>query len=311
MNWQKKGQIYKSKGKFEWDRTHAQAASAIKLNNNRIRIYFSTRDKKNRSRPTFIDVSSNNLKKVVYIHDEPILELGCAGSFDDSGIMPTWVLRNKDEIWLYYIGWNVRNTVPYHNSIGLAYSEDGINFEKKFEGPIIHRNNLEPYFTSTPCVLKEDNRWTCWYLSCTNWEEINGRLEPFYHIKYAHSSDGINWKQNGNIAIDYKDKYEGGISRPTVILDNGIYKMWYSYRKKTNYRKNKNFSYRIGYAESKDGVSWIRKDELAGIDVSNSGWDSEMIEYPYVFKHNEKLIMIYNGNKFGKSGFGYAELSER
>ena len=52
--------------------------------------------------------------------------------------------------------------------------------------------------------------------------------------------------------------------------------MWYSYR---------GDAYRIGYAESVDGLEWERKDEEAGIDVSADGWDSEMIEYPCVFEH--------------------------
>jgi len=46
----------------------------------------------------------------------------------------------------------------------------------------------------------------------------------------------------------------------------------------------------------------------AGIDVSQDGWDSQMIEYPHIAKINNKYIMFYCGNEFGKNGFGYAEL---
>lgn len=66
--------------------------------------------------------------------------------------------------------------------------------------------------------------------------------------------------------------------------------------------------YRLGYAESKDGVNWIRKDNEIGIDVSADGWDSEMICYPAVVKTNNKTFLFYNGNNNGASGFGYAEL---
>ena len=75
--------------------------------------------------------------------------------------------------------------------------------------------------------------------------------------------------------------------------------MWYSCR---------GSAYRIGYAESNDGLEWERKDEEAGIDVSQDGWDSEMIEYPCVFQHGGSWYMLYNGNGYGASGIGLAVL---
>ena len=65
-------------------------------------------------------------------------------------------------------------------------------------------------------------------------------------------------------------------------------------------------NYRIGYAESEDGIAWERKDDEVGIDISESGWDSEMIEYPFVFEHKGRKHMLYNGNEYGKEGIGYA-----
>ena len=111
---------------------------------------------------------------------------------------------------------------------------------------------------------------------------------------------------NGEKIIDFKNKYEYALSRPTVIKDGlNDYKMWYSFRAQKEID-----TYRIGYSESKDGINWIRKDEEAGIDVSNTGWDSEMICYPYVFDHKGRRYMFYNGNHYGKSGFGLAVLEE-
>jgi hypothetical protein len=68
--------------------------------------------------------------------------------------------------------------------------------------------------------------------------------------------------------------------------------------------------YRIGYAESDDGINWQRKDDKVGIDVSDEGWDSEMVAYPYVFEHDGEKYMLYNGNGYGETGFGYAVLEE-
>jgi hypothetical protein len=179
-----------------------------------------------------------------------------------------------------------------------------------FEGPVINTIKTEPYFNGTAYVICNDGIWQVWYLSCTKWEMINGKPEPFYNIKYAESENGIDWKREGIVAIDYKNDTEGGIVSASVIRETGKYRMWYGYRAAADYRTDRNQSYRIGYAESADGKKWIRMDEIAGIDVSTEGWDSEMISYPYVIKYKEKKIMFYNGNGFGRTGFGYAELEE-
>lgn len=77
--------------------------------------------------------------------------------------------------------------------------------------------------------------------------------------------------------------------------------MWYAVRGE---------HYIIGYAESNDGYTWTRKDHLAGINVSESGWDSEMIEYPFIFDHKDNRYMFYNGNGYGRTGIGLAILSK-
>ena len=137
-----------------------------------------------------------------------------------------------------------------------------------------------------------------WYVSCEGW--IHADL-PKYNIKLATSNDGINWKQPGIVCLDFKDENETALARPCIIKEDGIYKMWLSY-------KTLEQTYRIGYAESSDGISWKRKDDEVTITVSNSGWDSEMIEYPYVFIHNGKKYMAYNGNGYGENGAGLAVL---
>jgi predicted GH43/DUF377 family glycosyl hydrolase len=144
-----------------------------------------------------------------------------------------------------------------------------------------------------------------WYVSGTHWKVIDGRPEPFYHIKYATSSDGVDWKRDGIVCIDY-DEFTEGISRPCIIKRDDEYLMFYSFRNNSNYRNNSSNSYRIGYAISKDGIAWIRKDLQIGIALSESGWDSQMMAYPYVVPFQGRMYMFYNGNGFGQSGFGYA-----
>ena len=280
------------------------------VDTNVLRIYFSTRDQQGRSLPTYIEVEADNPQKILYVNDKPFLSLGRLGTFDDNGIMPIWIVDYHDKKYLYYIGWNPQVTVSYRLAIGLAISDDGgRSFTKYADGPICDRAVDEPYFNTAPSVLVDGDTWKMWYISCTHWEIINEWPEPFYHVKYAESSNGIDWDKTGLVCIDYDDFTEG-IARPCVFREDEKYKMFYSYRNATAYRTNPEHSYRLGYAESMNGLQWERKDDEVGIRRSQHGWDSEMIEYCYFYKHKQKKYLFYNGNGFGKSGFGYAVLDE-
>lgn len=303
--WEKKGFIYNVNGEFEWNRSHAQVP-VVDILSDSLRIYYATRDAEGKSNISFIEVDKVNPQKIIYENKQPLFSFGNLGTFDDSGIMPSSIINVGKKKYLYYIGWTTRQTVPYQNAIGLAVSEDGgITFSKISEGPIISVNNIEPYFSGTSYVMFDSGVYKMWYLSCIKWEVFEGKPEPIYNIKYAESIDGICWNQTGKVAIQLNDD-EGGLVSASVIKRDGIYKMWFGKRKKSDYRTNTENTYRIGYAESIDGINWVRKDDCAGIDIATDGWDSEMISYPYVFKNDNDLVMLYNGNGFGKTGFGYA-----
>jgi hypothetical protein len=305
--WEKKGLIYLPNGNLAWQVSHAQLPIADRVSDGVLRIYFGTRDAQNRTVTTYLEVEADNPQHILYAHDQPVLGLGELGCFDDSGAMPSWIVNVNGRKYLYYIGWNTGVTVAYRNAIGLAVSEDGgQNFSRLYRGPIVDRSKTEPHFCAAPCVLREGDLWRMWYLSCLRWVLYNGRSEPIYHIKYAESTDGVNWQRQGIVAIDFKSPDEAGIVRSSVLHEGNLYKMWYSYRQLQDYRTNRQTSYRIGYAESQDGVYWVRRDDLAGIDVSAHEWDAEMIAYPYVYTHGGQTYMLYNGNGFGRSGFGYA-----
>lgn len=310
MKWIKKGLIFCPNGQYEWNTSYASVPT-VDIIDDRARIYYASRDTQNRTHISFIEVKANKPEEILYIHEQPIISPGTPGMFDDCGAMPSMLINRGNEKWLYYLGWNVRNTVPYHNAVGLAISKDqGISFEKFSEGPLFDRSPADPYFSGVPYILIENGLWRMWYLSSTRWVEFHGNMEPYYHIKYAESSDGIHWKREGRVAIDFKDKHECGIVRACVLKDKAVYKMWYSHRNLTDYRSKKENSYRIGYAESSDGLVWQRLDDSVGITISEQGWDSEMIEYPYIYDYDGRRYMIYNGNKFGQTGFGYAMLEK-
>jgi len=308
--WQKKGLLFKI-GNYINDTivSHAAIPFALQIKDDLYRIYFSARNKNGKSLPYFIDamISDGNIK----LNDKisgPFMSLGDLGTFDDSGIMPSCVVTNNDKLFMYYIGWNPQISVSYRLSIGLAISSDnGLTFSRYSKGPISDRSVEEPFFNTAPYVLIENGIWRMWYISCTEWKIINSYPEPKYHVKYCESNDGINWTKKGIVCIDFDSNAEA-IGRPCVLFENGLYKMYYSYRKIQDYRTNPLNSYQIGYAESLDGVCWKKMNHLVGISKSKNkkGWDGQMMEYCHVFEHLGVKYMLYNGNSFGKFGFGYA-----
>ncbi len=308
MKWEKKGFLFNIDKNSNWAYSHCHKPTPLILDDNTLRIYFGVRDKSHHTRTTFIDVDVSDLDnlKVIYIHDKPVVDLGKIGAFDDSGANVSSVIRKGNDIYMYFIGWNPSTTVHTRNSIGLAISIDnGLTFERPFDGAVLDRSKDEPYYTGAVDVIKENDVWKMWYTSGSEWKIINDKPEIFYHIKYATSINGIDWERNNITCIPPTNDYEA-TARPSVIKDDGIYKMWYSKRDLMNFRSDKKHSYRPGYAESKDGILWERQDEKLGLELSDTGWDSEAIAYPYVIKIKNKLIMFYNGNGFGKTGFGYA-----
>jgi len=260
------------------------------------RVYCSGRDSENRSLIGYAEIDLNNPEKAVRYSPKSVLGLGTLGCFDDNGVTPSWIVDSGGKKYLYYIGWNQGSTVRMALVAGLAVSEDGgESFERVFRVPILDRTHEEPYTLNTaPCVLREGDLWRMWYVSGVEWVH---RDLPRYNIKYAESNDGLHWQRSGVVCIDFEGPDENALARPCVIKENGIYKMWFSY--KGDY-------YRIGYAESSDGIDWQRLDGEVGIDISPSGWDSQMIEYSYVFSHEGKKYMLYNGDDYGKEGIGLA-----
>jgi hypothetical protein len=308
MKWKKMGLIFRPQDEHEWMATHAYLPVPDRVADNVLRIYFSTRSRANRSVTTFIEVEADNPSNVLYVHDRPVLSMGRLGTFDDGGVGPFCLVHHDQKKLLYYGGWNASVTVPYRNAIGLAVSEDnGLSFQRVCEGAIVDRNQDEPYFTGAADVMLCGDRWKMWYGSATGWLVVDGRPEPRYQIKYAESADGIHWVRNNVTCIEYEMEGEAN-ARPTVIREDGLYKMWYCYRGSIGYRTSREQSYRLGYAESVDGVTWTRKDAEVGIDRSEEGWDSVMMCYPHVYRHKGRKYLFYNGNGFGESGIGYAVL---
>jgi len=303
MKWIKKGLIVKP-NKYEWMITHAQNPFAEKIGE-KYRVHFAGRDRLNRARGGYAIIDFSISSRVLSIYPEPTIDLGELGCFDDCGVMPSCIVELEGSKYMYYTGWKQEVTTPFSFFIGLAISDDGGESYKRYsKAPVLGRTKHDPYLTCSPWVIIENEIWRMWYVSGTGWEIMRNDTKPrhSYHIRYAESLDGLNWNSQGIVCIDFRhDEY--AIARPVVYKENSVYKMWYSFRGGWN-------TYRAGYAESEDGISWLRIDNDVGIDVSQEGWDSEMICYPYVFQHKDRSFMLYNGNGYGRTGFGYAVLDE-
>ena len=284
--------------------THAQVPTVL-VKHDRIRVYFATRPRPDLSLTTFVDLSLD-LKKELYLHRKPILERGKKDSFDENGIMPDCVIDHNDLVYLYYSGWQNSKNFPYQNYCGLAISNDGgITFKKCDNNPILNRSESEPYSASSCFVHKHHTDWMMFYSSGTSWLHLNKKLEHNFDIKEAHSINGKQWKTYSRSIVPQAFPEEA-IARPSLIKLGKVWYLFFCYRGSRDFRDGKD-SYRIGYAVSHDLKHWTR----SGVDVLrtvSSDWDKKMQAYPYCVNILNKPYLFYNGNYFGKNGFGCAEI---
>ncbi len=298
MRWLKRARLLDG-GPTPWSVSHAAMPVADRTADGLLRVYFSARDARGRSRIGYADFAPPAWTRPVRLAERPSLDLGELGAFDDSGVTASWVLTLGSQKLHYYTGWSLGVTVPFHLAAGLAVSTDGgETFERVSRAPLLDRSSADPLMTASPCVLADNGRFRMWYVSAVRWTETSGGPRHYYHIRYAESPDGVSWQRDGRVCIDFRDPAEYAISRPCVVKDGDRYRMWYSYR---------GAAYRIGYAESADGLEWTRLDDRAAIDVSPGSWDGEMQAYPYVFDWEGRRYMLYNGDGYGRTGLGVAE----
>jgi hypothetical protein len=296
QQWRKLGLIIKPDKRLFWAQTHCMVPTPQNLGDGLARVFFSGRDALNRSHIGHATVDLNLNGRVLDYATEPVLAPGALGCFDDNGVTPSCVFEFPNgELGLYYIGWNPGSTVRMHIFGGLAISKDrGKTFERWSRAPILERTRTDPYLNTAPWVVRDGDGYRIFYVSGYEWLHKD---MPRYNIKTGYSKDGKHWVREGHVCLDFRDETEHALARPYVVVEDGVWRMWFSY---------KSTCYRIGYAESRDGLSWERLDYLAGIDLSPSGFDSEMIEYAAVVRHDGRRFMFYNGNNYGFEGIGLA-----
>jgi hypothetical protein len=314
FKWNKIGKVFTPQdvqGR-SWLKEFAQAPATLVLDDC-LRVYFSCRppvDERGQyvSYSAYVDLDRSNLFHILRVSEQPILQLGGLGEFDEFGTYPVSVIRHGDEICAYYAGWTRCESVPFNVAIGMASSRDeGKTFVKMGTGPVLSYSPDEPFVLSGPKIRRFDDLWYLWYIAGRQWKMVAGRPEPVYKIRMATSAGGITWRKRNCDLIESRIEEDEAQASPDVFYANGKYHMFFCYRYSSDFR-GKARGYRIGYASSTDLEHWVRDDAKAGIGVSDEGWDSEMISYPHVFELDGKTYLAYLGNQVGRWGFGLAEL---
>ena len=295
MPWKKIGRIFCPHENYEWMCSHAALPIAEHRSVDIYRIYFSSRNRENISSIGYLDIDLNAPCNVLNLSNKPVLRAETSQKFEKHGVTASSIIKNQYGTCMYYTGWNLEADTPWKNEHGLAIRmDDGNIFVKHRANPVLESGDIDPFSISYPYVLKLDEHYKMWYGTFLNWDKANATTN--HSIRSAISQDGIYWEKNNKIEI-HKNTAEIGISRPCVILSTEGFEMWYSYR---------GMEYMIGYARSEDGSNWTRMDDEVGISTSGRGWDSKAIAYPYVFEHKGSRFMLYNGNDYGRTGFGIA-----
>jgi len=314
FNWTKLGRVFDPTAvKDRYFINEFAQAPHVLIFDDFIRVYFSCRPPADEhgqyvSYSSWLDLDRKDLFKVLRIAEHPILPLGELGTFDEFGTYPVSVVRHGDEMRAYYAGWTRCESVPFNVAIGMAVSHnEGQTFERIGPGPILSYSHDEPFILSGPKIRRFNDKWYLFYIAGKKWIIDNGRPEPVYRIRLATSDDGINFQKMERDLIETKLEADEAQASPDVFFRDGRYHMFFCYRYSTGYRSRER-GYRVGYAWSEDLLNWHRDDAQTNIDISEEGFDDEMVSYPHVFELDGETYMFYLGNGVGRFGFGAAKL---
>ncbi len=303
FKWIKKGLLFKPNSS---NLTHASHPCIIHIKNDTFILAFTQRNLQRKSHIylSYAKVTDGHITLI----GKPKLALspGDTGHFDCDGVISGCLVQNNGKYYLYYVGWqNLPDDLWSCDTGRTILDPNQLTLDKEFQGPILGRDKNHPLFAAATAFYITDNKWHTWYNSGIKWEKRDNEWHHYYGLHHAQSTNGIDWNCEPGFCIPFADEYEYAFGRPSVVRWNNVYHMWFAHR------ATKEIStYRMGYASSKDGFNWDRDDSISGIDVSNEGWDSNMICYPCVFEHKNFRYMLYNGNNYGKTGFGLAILEE-
>lgn len=303
MKWSNKGLIYRAPDNLSWAEHSALQPTPILFDREVIRVFAGFRDGHGVSRVGFVDLDAANPARVLGVSEKPALDIGAAGMFDENGVVPCAIVEREDKLFLYYAGYQLGQKVKFCVFGGLAISRDGgKSFQRHRRVPICDRTEREPYFRVIHSLLLENGVWRIWYGGGDSFSGSEGNQLPEYDIRHTVSPDGVTVPEEFTVCVRTAGE-EYRVGRPYVTRTKDHYQMFFCAGTALT-------GYRLAYADSLDGLNWIRKDNELGFSASGEPWDSSMQAYPSVIRVGAKTYMFYNGNDYGHEGFGLAELSE-
>jgi hypothetical protein len=281
-----------------------------------VRIFFSTRQAEANgmylSHIAHVDMTKD-LRTILRVSDQPVMPLGDLGCFDEHGIFPLNVVRHGDLVYGYTCGWSRRSSVAVETAIGLAVSRDnGLHFVRHGPGPVLAASLREPCLVGDGFVRIVDGLFHMWYIFGTGWKRYAPDASPdrTYKIGHATSTNGIDWiKEEAHQIVPDRLGPDESQALPTVVVIDRRYHMFFCYRESFDFRTAKGRGYRIGHAWSDNLHHWVRDDNDPLLEGTPGDWDSDMQCYPHVYECDGAIRLLYNGNEFGRYGFGWAELA--
>ena len=283
-----------------------QCPVPIQLNSSTFRIFFSDRDLDNHSKIKYFDFCL--AKKEIISFENLVIDEKITNDFDRDGKIPSSILKIDEEYYLLYTGIKLGKKFPYHNSIGVLKSHNLNTFHSLNNEPLIPSSSIKKnYFNSAGNLFLSKGIFYLFYSSCFKWEIISSKMEPSYNINLAKSNDlkSLRLCNNASPIVNFNDD-DGGAVNFSIVKIPDFFLAFSCSRKKTLYRDNANNAYKLLAFKSNDLYSW---DPLEiEYESSDSKWDNIMKCYPSAIIFNEKIYIFFNGNGFGKTGIGLAEV---
>lgn len=307
MKWQKLGAIWRASDKLSWGTGGTLTPTPLHIGNGLIRVYCGIRDNHGVARIGFFDIHESRPNKVLNYSNEPILDIGIPGAFDDNGMLLGDLIRVNGEIRMYYVGFQLATKAKFLAFGGLATSIDnGDTFKRFSEAPVIDRDSTSLFIRAIHGIIQMGTGdFQAWYSEGAGWEIINKNPFPQYSIATISSPDGLTFPQDkgSKVNIGKPGEYRIGRSRVFSFNEND-HILTFTYGKA-------NGEYLSGYATSTDLKNWIRKEDW-GLYPGPDEFDSNHLAYPALIKTSDGTILcFYNGNDMGKGGIGVAKLISR
>ena len=201
-----------------------------------------------------------------------------------TGITIGSVIWTGSQFMMWY---RASSSASHRAAVGLATSADGITWTKYAGNPVMIPTTVDSTFISTPYVIQVGSSFKMWY-TCSNPNLPSGSRD----ICSATSNDGISWTKQSTPVLQLSSGWEAGyIYSPTVIYDGTTYGMWYS-----GCNSSSSAVCQIGYATSKDGITWTRDPNNPILSSGLSGaWDAGGVENQCAVQYNGGILLYYDG----------------